>query len=89
MGKSRKEIAKQFPKIREMYNSGSSVTKIAEFFGVSRDSIYNAFTINGLSLKKSLIDENNMVYADNSIVLEKIVINGKNYTDMTPIFSPR
>lgn len=35
-----------------------------------------------------LIDENTK-YADNRIVLEKLFINGKQYTDITPVFAPR
>ena len=69
---------------------------------MSKESVYNSFTIMGMSLKKSLIDENNLVYADNSVKFEKVVLYGKwefkngikfrknaICTDITPVFAPR
>ncbi len=90
MGRSRKEIIEQFPPMKEMYDNGCTVDEIAEVFNVSKNSVYNSFNIMGLSLKKRLIDESNLVYAENRPpVLEKIIIDGKRYTDITPLFSPR
>ena len=39
-------------------------------------------------IEEDLINENT-VYADNRVVLEKITIGGKLYTDITPVFAPR
>lgn len=103
MGRSRKEIMEQFPKIKQMYDNGCKIDMIAKTFGVSKESIYNAFTINGMSLKKTLIDESKLVYADNKPpVLEKVILYGKwevkngircrknsICTDITPVFAPR
>lgn len=89
MGRSRKEIMEQFPKIKQMYDNGCKVQTIAQALGVSKESIYNAFTINGISLKKSLIDESNLVYADNRVKFEKVVIYGKRYIDVTQEYAPR
>ena len=90
MGRSRKEIIEQFPRMKEMYDSGCHVDEIAKSFNVSRNSVYNSFNIMGLSLKKKLIDEEKLVYAVNKPpILETMTINGKHYTDITPLFSRR
>ena len=89
MGRSRESIKEQCDKVKELYCKGYTVKEIAASIGMSKESVYNSFTIMGISLKKSLIDENNLVYADNSVKLEKLIINGKWYTDITPLFSPR
>ena len=90
MGKSRKEVMEQCQKVKELYCKGYTIDEIASAIGVCKSSVYNSFTIMGMSLKKRLIDESNLVYADNKPpVLEKVIIDGKRYTDITPIFSPR
>ena len=89
MGRSMKSIKEQCQKVKELYCNGYTVKEIAQAIGMSKESVYNSFTIMGISLKRSLIDENNLVYADNRVKLEKVVINGKRYTDITPIFAPR
>ena len=90
MGKSRKEVMEQCQKVKELYCKGYTIEEIAQLIGVCKGSVYNSFTIMGMSLKKRLIDESNLVYVDNKPpVLEKVIIDGKRYTDITPIFSPR
>lgn len=89
MGRSREAIMEQCQKVKELYCKGYTIKEIASSIGMSKESVYNSFTIMGISLKKSLIDENNLVYADNRVKLEKVVIDGKCYTDITPIFAPR
>lgn len=75
MGRSRKEIIEKFPEMEIMYNSGYTVSEIARSFGVSKDSVYNWFNIMGYSLKKRVIDEDNIIYAiNNPPVLEKVLI---------------
>lgn len=102
MGRSRKEILEQCQKVKELYCNGYTIKEIAASIGMSKESVYNSFTIMGISLKKSLIDESNLVYADNRVKLEKVVLHGKwevkngvtfrkntICTDITPIFAPR
>lgn len=54
------------------------VGKILKKYGYSREA----------RTEDSLIDAN-IKYADSKVVLEKIIINGKLYTDITPVFAPR
>ena len=102
MGRTRQSIKEQCDKVKELYCKGYTVKEIATAIGMSKESVYNSFTIMGMSLKKSAIDEKNLVYADNSVEFEKVVIygnwlykNGKKYrvnrlcTDITPMFAPR
>ena len=56
------------------------VTKVRKKYGMER----SAFIV----YEEDLIDENTK-YADNSIVLEKVTIDGKQYTDITQLLSPR
>lgn len=56
------------------------VTKVRKKYGMER----SAFIV----YEEDLIDENTK-YADNRIVLEKLTIDGKQYTDITQLLSPR
>ena len=89
--RSREEVERQFPIMKEMYEFGQSVNDIANFFGISPSSVHNTFNVMGFSIKPRIgIDESKLVYAVNKPpVLEKVVIDGKLYTDITPIFAPR
>lgn len=92
MKNRKKEIKVHYPTIRKMYENGSKVKEIAAALDVSKEAIYNAITIMGISLrKKKLIEvENGLVYADNRPpILERLIIDGKRYVDITPLFSPR
>ena len=87
--RSREEIEMQFPIMKEMYESGYTVNDIANHFCISASSVHNTFNVMGFAVKPK-IDESNLVYADNKEpVLEKVIIGGKLYTDITPLFSPR
>lgn len=87
--RSREEIERQFPVMKEMYESGWRVIDIANFFGISASSVHNTFNFMGYSVKPRMeIDEINLVYAEHKTpVLEKVIINGKRYTDITPLLS--
>lgn len=89
MGRSRASIIEQCNIVKELYDSGYTVKEIAESIGMSKESVRNSFNIMGISLKKPEIDETNLIYADNSVKLEKLVLNGKRYTDITQLFAPR
>lgn len=58
--------------------SPSYVSKILKKYGYGRET----------RTEDNLIDGNTK-YADNSVVLEKITIDGKKYTDITPVLAPR
>ena len=78
--------------MKEMYDDGYTVNEIAQFFGISPSSVHNSFNVMGLTFNKRepAIDESKLVYADNKLpILEKVVIDGKLYTDITPIFAPK
>lgn len=82
------EIKSLYPQIKEMYLGGVTITEMVRTLKISRASIYNAVS-NMYLPRRSAKDESNLKYADNTIKLEKVVINGKVYTDMTPLFAPR
>ena len=89
---AKKEVKKHYPLIKEMYEKGIESKEIAEFLGVSKGSIYNAISSMGISARKKVIEENEkkLARADDSCpVFERMIINGKCYTDITPIFAPR
>ena len=79
--------------IKEMYESGSEVIDIVCELGISRDSIYRALSQMGVKMRLSTrrkYEDETLVYAVNQpIVLEKVIIDGKRYIDITPLFSPK
>lgn len=90
MAKSmRQQLREEADTIKKMFASGYSVQEIANIFKVDTITLYEVMRWMGFSFKRGVIDESKLVYADNSVKLEKVVINGKRYTDITPLFSPR
>ena len=90
MFKGKKQLEEEREKIKELYEEGFETIEIARIMGVSRSTVYNALSITGVIERRTTIDESNLIYADNSVpILEKMVIDGKRYTDLTPIFAPR
>lgn len=87
MKRTMEEVREHFQKYKKMFEEGYLVREIAFAFNTNESNVYNTFTMMGYKIKKPV--EENLVYADNSVKLEKVVINGKRYTDITPIFSPR
>ena len=95
MGRT-KNLKPMYGLIKEMYLSGMEAKEIAKELGTTANSIFRILTIMGVPTRRTRvekaidIDEENLVYADNSFQkLEKVVIDGKRYVDITPIFSPR
>lgn len=80
-------IEEQFKKMKKMWEEGCTLTEIAKSNCTSISNVKDTFAIMGYSRKRQVIE--NLVYADNRVKLEKVVIDGKRYTDVTPIFSPR
>ena len=90
MGKSiRQQLREDADTIKQMFAKGYTVSEIAKAFKVDAITMYEVMRWMGFSFKKSAIDESNLVYADNTVKLEKVVICGKRYTDITPLFAPR
>ena len=89
--RSRAVIEIQFPVMKEMYESGNTVSYIANYFCISPSSVHNTFNVMGYAIKRRTeVDESQLVYADNKPpILETVVIEGKAYTDITPLFAPR
>ena len=82
-------------KIIEMYNSGDNFECIEKETGVCRHTIRKILKKNGLLsggrlyvVESNLINENTL-FADNRVELTKIVIDGKVYQDVTPLWLPR
>ena len=90
MKKERGSVKKYYPQIREMHESGMSAQEIGDVLGLERTSIHNAISNMGLSQKRGYIDESKLIYATyEAPKLEKIIVDGKEYTDITPLFAPR
>lgn len=91
MGLSKKVLEERRTKIKELYEKGLNVCEIAEVVGVAISTVYNSLPIAGIVIRKATeIDESKLIYANNSVpALERLIIDGKRYVDITPIFSPR
>ena len=89
----RGDLKPMYGLIKEMYESGSEVIDIVNELGISRDSIYRALSKMGVKMRLSTrrkYEDETLVFAVNEpIILEKIIIEGKRYIDITPLFSPR
>lgn len=81
-------------RIREMYASGKTISEISFVLDISKAYVNAVVKKSGLKKqnysveRKDLIDENT-VFADNRVKLEKLVVSGKRYVDITPVFAPR
>ena len=85
MGRSRVKIAEDYKGMKKMLEEGCTILDLAQEFNLSINSVYNTFNFMGDSLK-SPKEEEPLVYADNSVKLEQVVVDGKRYTDITPLF---
>lgn len=82
------EIKPLYPQIKEMYLGGVTISEMSRTLNISSATIYNAVS-NMYLPRRSAKDESNLKYADNTVKLEKVIIDGKVYTDVTPLFAPR
>ena len=90
MKRGRGSVKKYYPQIKEMHEQGVSAQEIGYILGLEKSSIHNAISNMGLAKKRCGIDEGLLVYANNKIpVLERVIVDGKRYIDITPLFSPR
>lgn len=79
-----------YPQIREMYEKGMRSKEIGLALELNRQSVRNALSIMGLSTPRNKIELPELTFADNSPpILETLLIDGKRYLDVTPLFSPR
>ena len=89
MKRERGSIKKYYPQIKEMHEQGICAQDIADVLGMERTSIHNAIANLGLAQKRNYIDETKLIYAEKKEpVLEKVIIDGKVYTDITQLFIP-
>lgn len=89
MKRERGSIKKYYQQIKEMHEQGICAQDIADVLGMERTSIHNAIANMGLAQKRNYIDETKLIYAEKKEpVLEKIIIDGKTYTDITQLFIP-
>ena len=95
LGLKANEKEKLKKRILEMYSGGVRIEEIGKSLKTSRKYIKGVLGIAGLVsvnrrfIEKDLIDENT-IFADNSPpILESLIIDGKRYADITPVFSPR
>ena len=88
MGRNRELIAEHYKGMKKMLDEGCTIMDIAQAFNLSINSVYNTFNFMGDSLKKPK-EEELLMYADNSVKLNQVVIGGKRYTDITPLFAGR
>ena len=90
MKRERGSVKKFYPQIRAMHEQGISAKEIGLALDLEKQSVNNAISIMGLSKKRPKLDDLKHVYADNRPpVLEKVIVNGKLYTDVAPLFIPR
>lgn len=90
MKKERGSVKKFYPQIKAMHDQGISSQEIGDTLGFGRQIINNAISIMGLAKKRPKKEEPKLIYADNRPpVLEKVIVNGKLYTDVAPLFIPR
>ena len=87
MKRSKEEIAQDFEVMKKLWEDGKTGQEIARILNTNICNVFNTFNLMGVSFKKPVVE--NLVYADNRIKLEKVKIDGKLYTDITPIFAPR
>ena len=91
--KKKADLKSMYGLIKEMYESGSEVKEIVCELGISKDSIYRALAKMNVKIRlerRRKYEDERLVYAvHEEPVLEKIVIDGKRYIDITPLFSPK
>lgn len=84
-----------YDEVKERYKSGVPVDTIAKDLHIGLDALYKI--IDFLKLPRRRTRERvepekpmgKLTYADDSVKLEKVVIAGKRYTDITQLFAPR
>lgn len=86
---TKQQVKQHYPQIKEMYLGGVTINEISQKLKISKNAIYNAVS-NMYLPRRQRGNELDLVYADNSPpILEKMIIDGKQYTDITPMFAPR
>ena len=89
-GKKKNSIKPYYGMIKELHEQGMNGVDIAFELGIDKNSVYNAVHTMGLSKKRGVVDESNLVYAEcKKPTIEQVIVNGKIYYDITPLFSPR
>lgn len=88
---TRKNLEPYYQKVKEMYESGASVRKIREELCLGSTNVYRIISILGIERRKPTKKEpeQNQAYVKKRVKLEKVIIGGKRYTDITPLFAGR
>ena len=92
LGLKKKKYHEAQKKVLEMYLAGEKVSEISKALDVSVSFIHKEIKAAGLKPRKEFVvsEENlineNTVFADDSVKIEMLVINGKRYQDVTQIF---
>ena len=89
----RGDIKPMYGLIKDMYESGKEAKDIVCELGISKDSVYRALSVMNVRIRverKRKYEDERLVYAVNEPpVLEKMIVDGKRYIDLTPVFAPR
>lgn len=82
-----------YPKIKEMYENGTPINNIKTELNITGCTLYRALFAMGISCRHlrgdAKLEAAGLTYADNKVVLEKVIIDGKSYVDVTPVLIPR
>ena len=97
LGIKQERTAKLTEQIKKKYKAGKKIKHISAELNVSETFVRTTLKKWGLNKRlffcseENLIDENTKFAEDRlaNLVLEKVLIDGKMYEDITPIFSPR
>ena len=97
LGIKQEKTAKLTEQIKRKYKAGKKLKHISDELNVSETFVRSTLKKLGIHKKVFLCSEENLInentifaedrFAD--ILLEKVMIDGKMYEDITPIFSPR
>ena len=90
MKRERGSVKKFYPQIKAMHEQGICAKEIGLALDLGKQTVNNAISVMGLSKKRPKLDDLELIYAENKPpVLEKVIVNGKLYTDIAPLFIPR
>ena len=90
MSQERKDFIKScYPKIKELHEKGVLLKDIAAILDININTVHYAITAMGLPRRRNVVDESKLLYANNRIFLKRVIINGKKYTDVTPLLVRR
>lgn len=85
------------PELITMRENGRSLAYMSEKTGLSQPTISNALARAGYRknagrvsnhyVNKEMINESQLIYADHTVKIKKVICQGKKYADITPIIA--